>query len=467
MIRLKELLLFWICLLAFEVQLRSTPAKILWGGSFSVTTDKSLISPAETVVVRVELKSSIRQTYFVGTTDFSPFVVIGDSIRKIDVDSSDQVVLSFIMKLRQGYAPIVQTLYSIEIGVVPSTWVKADKKLFYVEKKIVDVAIKDPDEVFVQNPITWKRFARVGASFSNIVFHVSGAWFGVWGDMLFRSTSQGKSWEIILQPQSWELFQQSQKAHMKRGFFVACHSSGVVLLSDGYGFRRSTDVGKTWSAISICADSEYINDFYCTSDGSIFALGTMYKSSDAGLTWKKMNRGLENVTGSKMLELENKKLLVCGTQHVWSNGPQTGLYESNDLGLHWKQTVIKHSDIWSLASSGDSRVYASTQEGDLWKSSDGGENWSLFYSKTNRMHYTLIVNNKGQFFSHGYKYTGNSDNRSIFLFSDDEGKTWAYCFYGLPHGAFPAMLTIDPDGYLLAICDGDLFRTAEPFMVPK
>ncbi|MGA9853714.1 MAG: glycosyl hydrolase [Gammaproteobacteria bacterium] len=116
----------------------------------------------------------------------------------------------------------------------------------------------------------------------------------------------------------------------------------------------------------------------------------VFRSTDGGKTWKKVLYQDEH-TGAVDLSFssDNPRIVYAATWqvqrspwHLESGGPDSGLYKSTDEGLTWKR-LEGHglpAGVWGRlgvsAASGD-RVYSiiDAKVGGLYRSDDGGANW--------------------------------------------------------------------------------------------
>jgi photosystem II stability/assembly factor-like uncharacterized protein len=179
----------------------------------------------------------------------------------------------------------------------------------------------------------------------------------------------------------------------------------------GGGVWKTVDAGSNWQAVS---DKDF-------KTGSVGALGVaesdpnviyagmgeaairgnvshgdgVYKSTDAGKTWK--NVGLDGTRQISRVRVHPKNpdlVYVAAQGHVWSSNPERGIYRSRDGGRTWDRVLFVSektgaSDLvmdltnprilyagmwqvyrtpWTLESGGtESGVYRSTDGGDTWK----------------------------------------------------------------------------------------------------
>lgn len=144
---------------------------------------------------------------------------------------------------------------------------------------------------------------------------------------------------------------------------------------------KSTDGGKSWkesdegfpheekTAIhDIAVDPQNTNILYAatTSHESEKGIG-IYKSTDAGKSWKEINNGLQNKDiGAVIIHPERTEILLAATHG--------GIYKSANAGSSWKKTSSASSFDVEYVKDMPNVVYASTNDGVL-KSRDFGDTW--------------------------------------------------------------------------------------------
>ncbi|MDP2041711.1 MAG: glycosyl hydrolase [Algoriphagus sp.] len=135
------------------------------------------------------------------------------------------------------------------------------------------------------------------------------------------------------------------------------HAPRGVMTSYGDGMYKSTDAGKTWKKLGL-EKTQHISRIqihptnpdvlYVAAQGALHAPNEdrgVYKSNDGGLTWEKV-LFVDSKTGAVELSMDMNYpeiLYAAMWEHqrlpwqVISGGPGSGLYKSTDSGKTWKK----------------------------------------------------------------------------------------------------------------------------------
>ena len=125
----------------------------------------------------------------------------------------------------------------------------------------------------------------------------------------------------------------------------------------GDGIYKSTDAGKTWKNVGL-KNSEHIakilidprdsNSVYVASQGPLFSPGGdrgLYKTTDGGQTWKPLLQITEN-TGITDIDMDPRNPDVMyaaayqrrrNTSVIVAGGPDAGIFKTTDGGKNWKK----------------------------------------------------------------------------------------------------------------------------------
>jgi photosystem II stability/assembly factor-like uncharacterized protein len=161
-------------------------------------------------------------------------------------------------------------------------------------------------------------------------------------------------------------------------------------------------------------------------DGVIYMGGDVagvYKTQDHGVHWRLINNGLANyAVYSLATDAQNPGTLYAGTE--------AGICKSTDGGEHWrlleatskkgqKMVVARGKSVHAIAvdPANGRNVYAGMPDGRIFKSSDGGETWTMVYQAKSGRVATLACSPKGG-------QTVLAATGLGVIRSEDGGKTW-------------------------------------------
>jgi photosystem II stability/assembly factor-like uncharacterized protein len=186
--------------------------------------------------------------------------------------------------------------------------------------------------------------------------------------------------------------------------------------SVGGGVWKTENAGRTWTPIS--DQGIPIGSIgaiaVAPSDANIVYVGTgepdirsqhsygigMFKSADAGKTWKQIGLEKTSQIGRIVVDPSNpNRVYVAALGHVYDANPDRGVYRSTDGGAHWKKVLFNASDpnnvgaidiaidpkdskvlygsLWATRRPPWSVYAPSYMPGSgLYKSTDGGDHWT-------------------------------------------------------------------------------------------
>jgi len=179
----------------------------------------------------------------------------------------------------------------------------------------------------------------------------------------------------------------------------------------GGGVWKTTDAGATWKncsdkyfggtigAVEVAPSNEnivYVGEGENTMRGNVSeGLGGMWKSTDAGKTWK--NIGLNDgrhITNIIIHPTDPQIVWVGVMGHLFGPNTERGVYKTTDGGQTWKRTLyindqtgcsdlvmepgnpsVFYAGTWRVIRTPHSLESGGEGSG-LWKSTDGGDTWA-------------------------------------------------------------------------------------------
>ncbi|MFN2578425.1 MAG: WD40/YVTN/BNR-like repeat-containing protein [Pyrinomonadaceae bacterium] len=242
--------------------------------------------------------------------------------------------------------------------------------------------------------------------------------------------------------------------------------SGVVGQPDtfyfgsvGGGVWKTTNAGRTWNPVFDSVSVASIGAIsVAPSNGSIIYVGSgeadmrdsiqfgdgMYKSTDAGKSWKHIGLEATKQIGRVLVDPKNPNtVFVAALGNAYASSPDRGVYRSRDGGATWQKVLFKNDDVGAIDLNFDPAnsqiVYATLWSvrrppwfiytpangpgGGIFKSTDGGTTWSEIDAG-------IPLENRGRI---GISVTPTNHNRiyavvdakdgGVFR-SDDAGVTW-------------------------------------------
>lgn len=177
----------------------------------------------------------------------------------------------------------------------------------------------------------------------------------------------------------------------------------------GGGVWRTEDAGNTWDCISdgyfggsigAIAVSEsdpnviYVGEGEQTLRGNVSSGWGMWRSTDAGKTWKKIGlEGSEHIARVRIHPTNPDIVYVAAIGNLWKPNETRGVFRSTDGGENWEKILyvsdkagagdlildpnnprIIYASTWQMSRNGY-RMDSGGPDSKIFKSTDGGDNW--------------------------------------------------------------------------------------------
>ncbi|MHB0962170.1 MAG: VPS10 domain-containing protein [Gemmatimonadaceae bacterium] len=281
----------------------------------------------------------------------------------------------------------------------------------------------------------WRNIGPEGNRFSAaagipgdpLTYYVGAASGGVW-----KTTDGGTNWRSLFDGQIVQSIGSIAVARSDKNVVWVGTGEGKIRshISVGQGVYKSTDAGETWTLTGLEKTARIPRIVVHPQDPNTVlacALGHaygpqqergVYRTTDGGATWTRVLFVDENTGCSDIaMDPSNPRVLFAGmwqleihTYGRTSGGPGSGLFVSRDGGATWTRlkgnglptkpvgkvaVAIAHSNpqrVYAMIETGDGIPWNGepTESGQLWRSEDGGREWTLISRDRNvmgRAHY--------------------------------------------------------------------------------
>ncbi|MCF7805977.1 MAG: T9SS type A sorting domain-containing protein [Candidatus Marinimicrobia bacterium] len=226
-------------------------------------------------------------------------------------------------------------------------------------------------------------------------------------------------------------------------------SSGGIVYSDDMGATQTDITGDLPNGRSdLVLDQQSGSPGNRTLYAAIYHHG-VYKSTNSGGTWSAVNTGLGSdaeLVWEIAIDPNNSDVLYLGLNH-WG-AEEKSLYKTTDGGANWSLVSdFPAGDVMAVYVDRTSTVYASNTDNFEWnyagalaRSADGGDTWEdiLDHSRVIDVQLHPIYDNvllaAGQ---QWYKYDNTGKGGALYL-SDDNGTTWDVISHEVAHTFFNA-----------------------------
>jgi photosystem II stability/assembly factor-like uncharacterized protein len=195
-------------------------------------------------------------------------------------------------------------------------------------------------------------------------------------DLIFIGTKGGGAFKSENGGGEWAPLGQDTLGLFVEDIAIDPNVNSIVYAGTWQGMFKSTDEGKTWFKINNGISGKDIMCIDIEKEGSQnIYIGTrlngIFKTEDGGNIWSSISNGLDN------LNIKSIKINPLNSDLVYA-GTAKGLMKSQNKGQAWESVGEPLSDIVvkSISISGNNLYVGTSGEG-VFKSSDLGDSWIL------------------------------------------------------------------------------------------
>lgn len=288
-----------------------------------------------------------------------------------------------------------------------------------------------------------------------------------YGDGVYKSTDAGKTWRHIGLEQTQHIARIAVHPTDPDIVFVAAQGA-LYGPNKERGIYRSLDGGTTWEHVlfvnestgcsELCIDMNFPDIIYATmwehqrKPWKVISGGEgcgVYKSTDGGESWKKIEEGLPEEKGKMAISVSraNSDIVYCLVESD-SEKDQSGLFLSTNGGDEW--TRVSNDNRLTQRSWYYIEVFADPQDehtvyvlsAPALRSIDGGKSWQrlsgthgdfhdLWINPTNRRN-MIIANDGGAAisFNDGEHWSTQSNMPTAQIYRVNTDNLWPYNIYG-------------------------------------
>jgi len=281
--------------------------------------------------------------------------------------------------------------------------------------------------------LPWRHIGPEGNRFSSAA-GISGDpytyYVGAASGGIYKTTDGGVNWDEIFDDQPVQSIGSLDVADTDPNIVWAGTGEGKIRshVSVGQGIYKTTDAGATWTLMGLEQTGRIPRVIVHPTDANtVFACALghsygpqpergVYRTTDGGATWDHV-LFIDEDTGCSDLAIDphNPRVLFAGTWqleiHTWgraSGGSGGGLHVSRDGGDTWERlgpgldnglpmkpvgkvaVAISPSNpqrVFAMLETGDGIPWDGqpTEDGQLWRSEDGGHTWAMITRNRNAM----------------------------------------------------------------------------------
>ncbi len=239
-------------------------------------------------------------------------------------------------------------------------------------------------------------------------------------EIIYAATREYGVYKTIDGGENWNQINSGIDDNFIRSIAVHPQLSNIILAGTYHnGLYRSTNSGQTWEFVDSIQDTTIFDIKFDLQDENTVYVGTytkgVYRSWDSGVSWQHLSPDSVSTAAFTIIIDPNNSNIV-----FYSNSDEDRVYKSTDYGQNW-ELFFEGIKIISFAidPNNSDNIYMGLLDGPLYKTINGGQTWE-----------TILIDNHNEIITDILISPINSN--IIYLSSafgtvfrsDDWGLTW-------------------------------------------
>jgi len=266
----------------------------------------------------------------------------------------------------------------------------------------------------------------------------------LWGGF-YKSENAGRSWRVLgVDP----------TAAVRGALVVDPRRPRTIYVGSGRGVFKSTDAGETWRSASaglFRKETEQMHEWRLVegwvtkleidprNSNTLYAAtyGGVAKTTNGGQTWRRINKGLKpRLIEALAIDPRRPSTIYVGDVQAGSSHRVASVFKSTDGGKQWRAAGLPSEPVYVLEADPKqaATLYAGTSDG-IFKTVDGGRSWTAVGLHGSSIGALALDPVRPETI-----YAGSGDR---LLKSTDAGATWESTTLGVATGRVDA-LAVDP-----------------------
>ncbi|MES1939979.1 hypothetical protein T5B8_07038 [Salinisphaera sp. T5B8] len=208
------------------------------------------------------------------------------------------------------------------------------------------------------------------------------------GGLIFETRNGGRDWEpfnrVFDDPRAPEI----EQLNVPMGLFDVAYADDTTVVAVGYeSLLRTTDDGQDWQRVELPVPMDDVNLQEVLFTGpelgwTVGSGGTVLRSDDAGASWQAVDIGAEDAHLTTVDFVDAQHGCIGGGMSVWCTRDEGKTWQATKLELPRPVMYEPEVGVFRLRFRDAKRGWLITNDGLVYRSDDGGQNWTLWLDLT-------------------------------------------------------------------------------------